>query len=361
MLYLIGLGICGGIYLGYGLLNKARYIPRSTGTTGNLPQLSIIIPARNEERNLPKLLSSLQRQDLSFIKHEIIVVDDQSDDQTASVSANFGATVIKNPSLPEGWTGKTWALHNGVLKASGEWFLFLDSDLSIEPGALPDVLNLFASLGRGNALSILPFHKTVRFYESFSFFFNVLMAMGTGAFGGSREALAKTKLVGQFLLLSKLDYLKVGGYGCVSGEVLENFFLSKKLLDAGVSCQTFLGKNSVSFRMFPEGISQLVEGWTKAFVRGSASVETTILLRTIVWIFSLMTIIVIAPFFPAMSLAIYLFATLHLFWIRNKIGNFSVFHLLGWPVLLLFYQYLFFNALVLKKRKKAIKWKGRSV
>jgi 4,4'-diaponeurosporenoate glycosyltransferase len=79
-------------------------------------QLSIIIPARNEEHNIPTLLRSIAAQ--SVRPREIIVVDDGSTDRTAALARQLGATVMASQPLPDGWRGKTWACHQGAQVAA---------------------------------------------------------------------------------------------------------------------------------------------------------------------------------------------------------------------------------------------------
>jgi len=93
------------------------------------PTLSIVVPARNEEANIPNLLRSLKGQ--VYVNDEIVVVDDHSEDKTATVAEKEGAKVIKSKQMPSGWTGKTWACHQGAQEATGEVLIFLDADTTI--------------------------------------------------------------------------------------------------------------------------------------------------------------------------------------------------------------------------------------
>jgi glycosyltransferase involved in cell wall biosynthesis len=86
--------------------------------------VSVVIPARDEEKNLPTLLRSLGRPKAGFC--EWIVVDDGSQDRTAQIAQEHGATVIRALPLPKGWTGKAWACHQGALASQGKVLLFLD-------------------------------------------------------------------------------------------------------------------------------------------------------------------------------------------------------------------------------------------
>ena len=93
--------------------------PVKAGSPLPTQKISVIIPARNEEKNLPRLLRSLQSQPIP--PDEIIVVDDASTDRTAAVATELGARVVTPPPLPEGWRGKTWACRMARIKrtASG--------------------------------------------------------------------------------------------------------------------------------------------------------------------------------------------------------------------------------------------------
>ncbi|MFO7343182.1 MAG: glycosyltransferase, partial [Bacillaceae bacterium] len=86
-------------------------MPKPEGKPEKQPLVSVIIPARNEEKNLPHLLASLQKQ--TYKSMEIIVADDGSADRTAEIAENFGARVVCVTEPPENWTGKTWAVWNG--------------------------------------------------------------------------------------------------------------------------------------------------------------------------------------------------------------------------------------------------------
>ncbi|KGN70745.1 glycosyltransferase family 2 protein [Porphyromonas sp. COT-108 OH1349] len=101
-------------------------------------KVSILIPARNEADNISHLLSDLKRVNDESIR-EIIVLDDQSEDNTAEIVSHYcrddaRLRLISSSSLPEGWLGKNHACHSLAKEAEGDFFLFLDADVRIEPG-----------------------------------------------------------------------------------------------------------------------------------------------------------------------------------------------------------------------------------
>ena len=231
---------------GFLVLSRLRQCAGSAaGKSVPAGRLSIIIPARNEEKNLPILLQSLARQ--SVHPGEIIVVDDASTDRTAEVAQQGGARVIRSLPLPEGWRGKTWACQQGAQAATGQFFLFLDADTWFETEGLRRVLAEF--LTGGGVLSVAPYHAVRDFHEQFSAVFNLVMLAGTGAFTVLGNRYPQRGLLGQFLLIERAVYERAGGHEAVKGRILENFWLAKQLRTTGVPLHCCSGRGVFSFRI----------------------------------------------------------------------------------------------------------------
>jgi hypothetical protein len=123
---------------GFLLLRRLRRCALASAPA-SAPGVSIIIPARNEEHNLPRLLRSLAAQPVT--PKEIMVVDDGSTDRTAELARQLGATVIPSQPLPDGWRGKTWACHQGANDSTSDRLLFVDADTWFEPDGLARILS----------------------------------------------------------------------------------------------------------------------------------------------------------------------------------------------------------------------------
>jgi dolichol-phosphate mannosyltransferase len=95
-----------------------------------IPTISVIIPARNEANRIRACLEAIVGAPGI---HEVVVVDDESSDETAAIASRLGATVLSGKPLPNGWVGKAWALHQGVQAATGEWVVTLDADAVPHP------------------------------------------------------------------------------------------------------------------------------------------------------------------------------------------------------------------------------------
>lgn len=348
LIILFGLLWAAGFALGARLRHRERtlpacHLPRPAEGLRDAATLTVIIPARNEEHNLPRLLASLAAQ--TPRPGEVLVVDDASTDRTATVARNGGARVIPSQPLPDGWRGKTWACHQGALAATGDWLLFMDADTWLEPDGLARLL------GRAGAgvLAVLPFHAVRRPYESLSLFFNIAMAAGTIPDG----------LSGQVLLVQHGDYRRAGGHEAVRGEVLENFRLAAGFRAAGVAVACVPGRGMVSFRMYPGGIGELVAGWMKGFAAGAGGTPPAVLALVIGWFTALM----LPPLFGAVggwwwaAGAAFLLCVAQVAWLARRLGSFGWLACLCYLVPLLFFFGLF-GVAALRKGRKA-KWKGR--
>jgi 4,4'-diaponeurosporenoate glycosyltransferase len=207
----------GGLFAGLLLLRRVPVLkPRSQAVPSQL-RVSVIIPARNEEANLPLLLESLRSS--ANDRLQVLVVDDGSTDDTAATALRDGATVITSAPLPPGWTGKTWACHQGAAAATGDALFFLDADVRFVDEGYRRIVERFAALPPGAALSILPFHRIQCWYEYLSIFFNIMVAMVAGDFG----KLDAPHLFGQLLLVRKEIYQNAGGTNRSRGRSLRIF------------------------------------------------------------------------------------------------------------------------------------------
>lgn len=346
------------------VLGRPRYLrPVNKGTASD-NTISVIIPARNEENNIQQLLRTLQAQELRPL--EIIVVNDQSSDGTAKVSRQLGATVIDAPPLPAGWNGKPWACQQGAEHAVGDWLSFLDADTLLEKNAFRSLQHL--SQDTSTVYSICPYHRTVRLYEQLSAFFNVLMLAGSNAFG--MKDLDNPALFGQCLLISRQHYNQADGHRTVKDKVLENFHLSARLNELGIRRQCFMGKNTISMRMFPNGFNELWRSWQKGFSAGAAHTEPKALFWSSVWISGLMFTLVSTPLalttysntsYLVLTSIAYFLGVIQTIYAFRLAGNFSFVNALLFPIALLFYQLLFLASCVKQKCGTQTKWKGRNV
>lgn len=328
-----------------GWILAVRFLrPAAEGNASAGWRPSIVIPARNEEHNLPRLLESIPQGAEGPL--EILVVDDASEDSTAEVARRHGARVVSSRPLPPGWRGKTWACHQGAEAATGEWLMFMDADTWFEPGGLENILTRH----HGGALSVLPYHAVRKPVEDLSLFFNICMAAGT----------VPASLAGQFLLVHRDDYRAAGGHEAVRGRTLENFLLAERMRGAGVELRTIPGRGLISIRMYPEGLNALASGWSKGFAAGAGGTARGTMLLVIAWMSGLM----IAPIAAALTgvwwwAAACVLCVLQVSAIGRLLGSFGAPSLFAYPVPLLFFFGLFGRAVLGRGGKST--WKGREI
>lgn len=327
----------------FGLLRRLGAPPAAAnGGDPAAGSVSLIIPARNEAHNLPRLLDSIRAQSAQPL--EVIVVDDASTDATAAVAAARGATVVSSLALPDGWRGKPWACHQGARAAKGSLLLFLDADCWFEPGGLDAILRQF----QGGAFSVCPHHRTEKPYEELSACFNLIMVASTAGHG----------LFGPMLLIDRASYDRTGGHGEVKGRVLENLRLASIYRAAGIPVSSMTGRGMLSFRMYPEGLASLVEGWTKGFASGAAETPRAAVILVALWISGLMISLIALPF-SLWSALLYLAFALQFGILLRRVGSFCWLTALLYPVPLLFYLAVFVRSL--RRSGKAVTWKGREI
>jgi len=316
--------------------------------------LCIIIPARNEEARLPRLLESISGQ--PWRPDEVIVVDDESEDRTAEVARAGGARVISPGELPEGWRGKPWACGHGAAATECRHLMFLDADTWFEPGGLGRAVATYQR--EPGVLSVVPFHRMSTAAERLSAFFNLMMTVGIGAFTAwGREP---DGLFGQMMLIDRETYDSIGGHERVRGQVLENLHLAGHLRAAGVRLRCVSGRGSLSFRMYGGGVREMAEGWAKGFASGAGATSGLIMALSVVWLSGavMSAVAALAGHHPVGWVA-YAAYVLQLFFLLRKVGSFGIVAALFYPVPLLFFFVVFGASVV--RGGGGVRWKGRVI
>jgi len=229
--------------------------------TGVIPEVSIIVPARNEEASLGDCLESLTAQ--TGVAFEIIIVDDGSTDRTREIAQSFANMRVISPDpLPDGWTGKNNAVVAGAKEARAQWLLFTDADTVHLPGSLAHALAEAKREG-ADLLSYSPEQVAVTFAERAVM--PVVFAELAAKYPPQKVREQNSGIAaanGQYILVRRAAYDAIGGHAAVAAEILEDVALARLFRDKGKHVYFRYGGDAVHARMY-RSWKQLREGWTK--------------------------------------------------------------------------------------------------
>jgi len=210
--------------------------------------VSIIIPARNEEKLIKKCLSSLVNQTHS--NYEIIVIDDDSTDKTIekiqSLTNDDKIRIIKAGKKPKGWVGKNWPCYIGYKYSKGNYLLFTDADTIHSPNSVLD--SLYTLLEEQlDVLTVVP----NLIYPTFivKMVLPILSIFMFSKYSPMRVNDPKIKLgylFGSFFIMSKTMYEKIGTHESVKSEIVEDGALGKKIKECGFQLKMFRGEDIIS-------------------------------------------------------------------------------------------------------------------
>ena len=299
--YAVAASLIVGLNLGllFRLHTFRRNLPTLREWTGPMPStwptVSVVVPCRNEAKGVGTAIRSLLAQDYPNL--EIVAVNDRSDDQTGALLNALAAqdsrlTVLHIQSLPEGWLGKTHALHRGALRATGEWLLFTDGDVVFEPGALKRSVAFAIAHGLGHFVA-LPRFVADGFLERA---FLATFALTLGAkLDPSKLCVARSRAyvgVGAFGLVRREAYHRIGGHQPLAFEVADDLKLGLLLRRSGVAQGCLDADGMVSVR-WQNGLLASLRGLEKNAFAGCEW-------RTAVAVLTVITVLAAAllPYLP---------------------------------------------------------------
>jgi cellulose synthase/poly-beta-1,6-N-acetylglucosamine synthase-like glycosyltransferase len=313
-------------------------------------QLAIIVPARNEEKNLSTLLKSLYP--LKKIGTTIIVVDDQSTDRTHDIARELGFEVIKSSSKPEGWSGKNWACHQGAhhlnqIHFSGKYILFTDADTSHHPEHYPKALSWFSQHSAA-LMTCRPYHRNPTAWEKALGPFYSMIQLITD----SKQTLPSKERffsIGQFLLFDKDYYWASEGHLKIKNVLAEDLALAKECFSRGQTFLVYPLTDLYSTRMYATP-QEFFSGWQRNFRLGMkySSPKT--------WI---ETILVVGATLGHWTWIHY--ALLTLFFVRDQRdnGRFSTIGAFLYPINMGLFIFISLCARVSNSLKLGLRWKAR--
>ena len=248
-------------------------VPARAGTVfdqpepANLLELTVIVPARNEEASIAECLKSLVNQSEEIFQlgrdWELVVVDDHSTDGTAEIARGFaGVNVVAADELKPGWTGKVNAVWTAARKARGRWLLFTDADTIHEAGSMRRAIHE-ATRNKAGMLSYSPrqiVSGLVQMTLMPLVFSELALAYPPAKVSDPNQRVAAAN--GQFLLVEREAYRKIGGHAAVADKVLEDVELAFLAKRRRVGMRFRYAEDALAARMY-RTTAAMMEGWTK--------------------------------------------------------------------------------------------------
>ena len=300
------------------------HLPDEKPETGG--KVSILIPARNEEAAIGRLLSDVEN--INYPHYEVIVCDDHSSDSTEEILNWFSGEDDRvhwflGEKLPEGWLGKNFACYQLAQKATGKYLLFLDADVELSAHAISRAVNYFRR-EKLSLLSVFPQQKM----ESFSEWITVpvmnwiLQSLLPMILVGKTSYPSLSAANGQFMLFESEQYHRYEWHYRVRSHNVEDIRLARMVKAEGLKMAVLLGDYDIYCRMYRH--------WEEALQGFSRNIH---------------------EYFGGSR------AIMSLFLLAVLSGPFIVWAVMGWKTLLLFIGLVILNrALVALAARQNILW-----
>ncbi len=332
------------------------------------PFVSVLIPARNEEKNIAACIDAAGVQ--TYPHMEIVVLDDDSSDTTLEIVHKYiktskpgsvcGIRLIRGKRLPPGWTGKNWACFQLAQEACGDVMLFIDADVVLAPHALQTAVSEMEAY-KADILSCFPVQITRSFGEMLivPMMQWILLAFLPLKLVFESKNPAFSAANGQFLMFSKHVYQKIGTHAAFKDNVAEDIEMVRSAKKAGFFPVTAVsGKNIVVCRMY-RNFLEAYQGFAKNFYPAT-NVHLLVFMVLMVFV----AVVYFLPFILMLFDIVYIVPVLFLLTsagiIRVVSGNNVVRNIFLFPLqIVLLLSIGLYSAYVTSTRRAV--WKGRKL
>jgi cellulose synthase/poly-beta-1,6-N-acetylglucosamine synthase-like glycosyltransferase len=250
------------------IIKSLADVPPLEGSS--LPKVSIIIPARNEEKNIEEALQTVLNID--YPAKQIIVLNDRSEDSTGRIlqrvaEQNPSLKVVNITELPKDWMGKNYALHTGAMSAEGEYLLFTDADVMMQPDVLRRAMS-YVTQNKIDHFSMMP--EVIvpgAFFDTFITTFEILFSMHMKPWYVRNPKSKRYIGIGAFNMMRADAYRKTGGFGAIRLRPDDDIKLGKLAKDNGYKSDFVNGSGKVSVKWY-ENFRELTNGFYKNMFAG---------------------------------------------------------------------------------------------
>jgi cellulose synthase/poly-beta-1,6-N-acetylglucosamine synthase-like glycosyltransferase len=340
-----------------------RFLKDLPPLVGPLPRVSILIPARNEERNLEEALRSVLALDYENL--EIDVIDDRSTDRTGEILDRMAAAeprlrVVRVRELPAGWLGKNHALWLGAEKATGDFLLFTDADVVLEPSSLRRAVQVMVADGLDHLTASPEIARPSVLFELFIGAFSLFFALFTRPWKAKDPRSPHYVGIGAFNLVRATAYRAVGGHRTIAMRPDDDLKLGKLLKTRGFRQEFVFGQGALRVEWYTS-VRELIQGLMKNAFSGVdyrvrvVAVATVIQLAVFVWPF--LALLLIPGAARWLNLASVL-TLVGLCWINAPLAGVRRWHGVGFPLATLLFLYILWRATLLTLWNDGIDWRG---
>lgn len=340
-----------------------RFLKDLPPLSGPLPRVSIVIPARNEERNLEEALRSVLALDYDNL--EIDVVDDRSTDRTGEILDRMAAAdsrlrVVHVRELPPGWLGKNHALWLGAEKATGEFLLFTDADVVMEPSTLRRAVGAMTADGLDHLTAAPSIDRPSVPFEMFIGTFALFFALFVKPWKVKDPQSSAHVGIGAFNLVRVAAYRASGGHRAIAMRPDDDLKLGKLLKKNGGRPEFVFARGLVRVEWY-SSVRELVQGLMKNAFSGVdyrvwvVVLSTVFQLTFLVWPF--LGIFLTSGPTRWLNLASAL-VLVGLCWINAPLAGVRRWHGIGFPLATLLFLYILWRATILTLWNRGIVWRG---
>ena len=325
------------------------------------PFVSILIPARNEEKNIGNILHDISK--LDYANFEVLVYDDQSEDKTATIVKRFASEedrikLIGSEGLPVGWLGKNFACHNLAENAKGDYLLFLDADVRIKIDLLKSIIPYILKSNL-DLISIFPKQNMHSFGEKITVpIMNLILLSLLPLILTRISSLPSLSAAnGQFMLFNARTYKKLLPHKKMKNKKVEDIYISRYLKKSGYRMECLAGTKLIECRMY-SSFGEAINGFSKNVV---AFFGNSIFLAISYWAITTFGFIPVLFSTPLNILILYVVICIMMRVLISLISNQSIIN----NLLYVFLQQFSLAMMIFKSVKNQIRkegqWKGRRI
>jgi len=324
--------------------------------------LTVIVPARNEERDIKVCLESLLAQDYPNIK--IIAIDDRSGDSTGAIMDELAGqyphklSILHITELPPEWLGKTHAMATAAIHSDSDFLLFTDADVLFAPSALRRAL-AHAVATRADHLVLMPTTLIRRWDEAALLSLFQIFGLWAARPWRVADPQAKDAIgVGAFNLIRRSAYEQIGGFEALRMAIVEDLSLGRRVKRAGLRQRVAFGRGLVSLH-WASGALGLVNVMTKNLF-AAVNFHASLLLGGCLWLIGfciLPYLLLITPGFR-ISAAVTIVCVSWSYVLVGRRSGLSAWNALLAPFAAAFFVFAMLRSMVITLVQRGVRWRG---